>query len=381
MLACRDLFDIPRDVAYLSAASYSPLPLATQAAGRAAVGNKGRPWQLGPEFILQQNERVRGAAARLIGAEAGDVAIVPSVGYGVASAAKFLVVPRGGRVLVLADDHTSPVLEWHARAQAGGFTVETIAVPGDGDWTSAVLSSIARKDAAPLALASISSVHWADGAMLDIHAIAAALRRQGSALLVDATQAVGVVSIDVRAFDPDVLVFPTYKWLLGPYGRAFMYVAKRHHGGIPLEQTSIGRRNVRAENDIYFQDLAYLPDARRYDMGERDHFLSIPMTSASLDLVHELTPDAIAQRTQQLTARLADGLAGLPVAFTPARHRSPHILSLGFPRGVPADLAGRLAKANVYGAMRLGRLRLSPHVYNDEIDCDRAIAALQAVLA
>ena len=47
--------------------------------------------------------------------------------------------------------------------------------------------------------------------------------------------------------------------MLGPYGRAFLYVAKRHQDGMPLEQTAAGRRNVRAENTIYFADTATSP--------------------------------------------------------------------------------------------------------------------------
>jgi hypothetical protein len=64
----RALFDIPREVCYLNAASYSPLPLATLEAGRAAVGNKGRPWLLDHDFAQQQYERTRKAAAALIDA-------------------------------------------------------------------------------------------------------------------------------------------------------------------------------------------------------------------------------------------------------------------------------------------------------------------------
>ena len=40
----RALFDIPREVCYLNAASYSPLPLKTLEAGLNAVARKGRPW-------------------------------------------------------------------------------------------------------------------------------------------------------------------------------------------------------------------------------------------------------------------------------------------------------------------------------------------------
>src|SRR5215472_8985633 len=135
----RALFDIPPDVCYFNAASYSPLPLRTLEAGRAAVGRKGRPWLIDNAFAHQQHERTRKAAAALINAAPEDVALVSSVGYGVATAAKSFVVPAGARVLVLEDDHSSPVLEWMSRAAAGAFTVEAVRRPGDGDWTAAVL--------------------------------------------------------------------------------------------------------------------------------------------------------------------------------------------------------------------------------------------------
>src|SRR5262245_4830754 len=125
----RELFDIPRDVCYLNSASYSPLPLKTQEAARAAVGHKGRPWLLDAGFANRPHERARNAAARLIRADPADVALIPSVSYGVATAAKLLTIPRGARVIVLENDHSSPVLEWRTRADAHGFTVETVSQP------------------------------------------------------------------------------------------------------------------------------------------------------------------------------------------------------------------------------------------------------------
>ena len=109
--------------------------------------------------------------------------------------------------------------------------VDTVRQPDDADWTSAVLAAIERAGAPPVALASISSVHWSDGGLIDIERVAAALRKQGALFLIDATQSVGVLPLDVRAIDPDFVIFPTYKWLIGPYGRAFLYIAKRHQGG------------------------------------------------------------------------------------------------------------------------------------------------------
>ena len=375
----RDLFDIPRDVCFLNAATWSPLPLAVQEAGRAAIARKGQPWKLSADFQSGQYERARKAAAALIGADSGDVTLISSVGYGVATAGKVMTIPRGSRVLVLQDDHTSPVLEWVGRAEAGGFTVDSVKQPGDGDWTSAVLEAIARPGAAPLALASISSVHWSDGGAVDLARISAALKKSGAALLVDATHDVGVRHVNVKALDPDFLIFPTYKWVLGPYGRAFMYVAKRWQNGVPLEQTSGARKGVSAEDTVYFRDTSYKDGAQRYDMGERDHFISMEMAAVGMEMMASWGNDAIVERLSMLTTKLADGLGNLNVRLLDPKLRAPHILSLAFPKGMAPDLPKKLAAENVHAAPRLGRLRISPHVYNDEQDVERFVEVFRRV--
>ncbi len=380
MLPCqRALFDIPRDVCFLNAASWSPLPLAVQEAGRAAVGRKGQPWKLESNFQSQQYERARKAAAALIGADPADVALIPSVGYGVATAGKVMAIPRGSRVLVLQDDHTSPVLEWMSRAETGGYTVETVKQPADGDWTSAVLEAIERPGAAPLALVSISSVHWSDGGALDMPRVAQAAKEKGAALLVDATHDAGVRRIDVKTLDPDFLIFPTYKWVLGPYGRAFMYVAKRRQNGVPLEQISASRKAVSAEDTVYFRDVSYVEGARRYDMGERDHFISLEMAAVGMEMMAGWGNEPIVARLSMLTDRLADGLANSGVRVIDKKLRAPHVLSLQFPQGMAQDLPKKLAAENVYAAPRLGRLRISPHVYNDEEDVERFVEVFRKV--
>jgi len=372
----RALFEMPRHICYLNSASYSPLPLKTQEAARAAVGRKAMPWTLDWGFANRQHERARAAAARLIDAEPADIALIPSISYGVATAAKILTIERGTRIIVLENDHSSPVLEWQTRADAQGFVVETVRRPDDGDWTSAVLAAIERSGAPPIDLASISSVHWSDGGLIDIEKVGAALRQRGARFLIDATHGVGVLAMDVRRLDPDFVIFPTYKWLLGPYGRAFLYVAKRHQGGIPLEQTAFGRRDVRAENAVYFADVRYLADARRYDMGERDHFISMEMASIGMEMMADWGASAVMERLLMLTERIAEGVRGFGVSVPERRLRAPHILSLGFEKGMPAGLVEGLATEDIYVAPRLGRMRVSPHVFNDEEDADRFVAAL-----
>ncbi len=373
----RLLFDIPREVCYLNAASWSPLPIAAQEAGRAGVARKGRPWLIDAAFPAGQHERARRAAARLINADADDVALISSVSYGVAAAAKLVTVPAASRVLVLENDHSSAVLEWVTRAPSGRFTVEAVPQPRDGDWTAAVLAAIERPGAPPVALASISSVHWSDGGTVELDRVAASLRARGAMLLVDATHAAGVMAIDVKSLDPDFLVFPTYKWLLGPYGRAFLYVAKRRQDGVPLEQTSYGRRAISSERESYYRDVGFIAGARRFDMGERDHFISLEMASIGMEMMAQWGCDAVASRLAALTTRLADGLRNCGVTFSDAGARAPHILSLRFAAGMPQGLIERLAAEQVFVAPRIGRLRISPHVYNDEGDVDRFVATFR----
>ena len=377
----RALFDIPVSVCYLNAAAVGPLPLAVKAAGETGVARKAQPWAIEPGNAQRQFERARAAAARLINAEPDDVALISSISYGIATAGKVLPVTAGTRVLLLQDDHTSPVLEWLARAETQGFIVETVQRPDDGDWTAALLAAVGRQGAPPVGLASISSVHWADGGAIDLTRVGAALKAQGANFVIDATHGAGIMPIDVRALDPDFLVFPTYKWVLGPYGRAFLYVAKRWQNGVPIEQASSGRRAINSEQAPYMRDTAYVANARRYDMGERDHYISLEMASVGMELVASWGSDAIIERLRMLTDRLADGLRNSGVLVSDARVRAPHILSLRFPGGMPEDLVERLAAEGVYVSPRLGLMRISPHVYNDEADIDHFIETFRRLAA
>lgn len=376
----RELFDVPREVCYLNAAAWSPLPRAVQEAGHAGVARKARPWLLDRDLQNTQHERARRAAAALVNAEPRDIALIPSVSYGVATAGKILRIPPASRVLVLEEDHVSPVLEWMHRAPEAGFTVETVRRPQGSGWTEALLEAIARPGAAPVALASISSVHWSDGGLVDLAHVAAALRAAGAMLVVDATHHVGVLETDVRALDPDLLIFPTYKWTLGPYGRAFAYVARRHQQGAPLEQTGFGRVGISSETSPYMRDLSYRPDAGRFDMGERDHFISLEMAAVGMEYLAGLGIAAVSARLQALTDGLAARVEALPVRLMERRFRAPNLLCLEFPGGMDAGLVPRLAAGGVHVAARVGRMRISPHVYNDEADLDRFAAVLAEAL-
>ena len=101
---------------------------------------------------------------------------------------------------------------------------------------------------------------------------------------------------------------------------------------MPLEQTSYGRRAIASERPTYFADTDFVSDARRFDMGERDHFISLEMASIGMEMMAQWGSAAVVERLRMLTGRLADGLRDCDVVIPDARMRAPHILSLGFPR-------------------------------------------------
>ncbi len=85
-------------------------------------------------------------------------------------------------------------------------------------------------------------------------------------------------------------------------------------------------------------------------------------------------------RLRMLTDLIAEGLRNSGVLVSDPRVRAPHILSLSFPKGMPEGLIERLAAAHIYVAPRLGRVRISPHVYNDEADVQRFVEGFRKLM-
>ncbi len=292
-LACqRSQFEIPEGVSYLDAAAWTPLPTAVRRAGEAGILAKARPWKHSRTEFPAMTERARRVAAALIGAQSEDVAVVGSVSYAMATAASNLAPPPGGRILRVADEFPSLCLPFDRLAAERSLTVEEVARPVDGDWTTALLDAIDRPGAPPLAIATLTPSHWTDGTVIDLDRLAPAVCAAGAALIIDATQAVGAVAVDVRRWQPDFLAFPTYKWVLGPYGLAFLYASPAHRDGRALEEHN-GNRPA-------------CSGLHRFDRGEVNDPVAVGMAEAGLGMIAEWSVPAIAARLAMLTDRLAE---------------------------------------------------------------------------
>ncbi|MCJ2068048.1 aminotransferase class V-fold PLP-dependent enzyme [Methylobacterium sp. J-030] len=363
----RHLFEVPAEVSYLDAAAWSPLPLCVRAAGETGLLTKRRPWDYPRSTIPAWVERARAAAARLIGAGPDDVAIVGAVSHAMAVAARNLAPVPGGRLLRVADEFPSLRFAFDRLAAARGLTVEEVPWPPDGDWTAALLAALARPGAPPLALATLTPLHWTDGSLIDLDRLAPAVNATGAALVIDATQAVGAIPVDVTRWRPDFLAFPTYKWALGPYGLAFLYAAPHRQDGTAFDE-HVGNRPPAV-------------GARRYDRGELNDPVALPMAAAGLELIAAWGAPAVTARLRGLTDRLAESLGALGLPIAPRSLRAPHILGVRPSGGLPAELVNDLHRNGVFASERGGGLRLSPHVWVSEDDLVRCTDAIRISLA
>ena len=371
----RDLFEVPRDVAYLNNGSFTPLPRAVRAAGQAGVAAKSAPWRIDRDADADHLEAVRASAGRFVGAAARDIAVVNAAAYGIATAAANLDVGRGTRILMIDGEFPSAALAWARLAGERGATLDLVPRPIDGDWTAALHERIAAPGLPPVGVAVLTPVVWTDGTLIDLEQLVGPLRAQGAAIVVDATQGAGVLPLDVARLGADYLMFPTYKWLLGPYTLAFLYVAPHRQDGRPLEQHGAGR--VGGAGPFHGTLGPMAPGAARFDMGQRTNPVGLPMALAGMELLHGWGRDALAARLRQTTDALAERAEAAGLSVVPRPLRSPHLLGLRVPAGGSAGaVVASLEASGVYVAERGGVIRVSPHIYNDEGDVARFGAAV-----
>ena len=366
----RHLFEIPDDVAYFNCASLAPQLRSVRAAGDAALARRGAPWTIGTRDWFDEVEELRALFARLIGGEADGVALIPATSYGLAVAAQNVEASDGDRVLLIADDYPSNVYTWRAWARRTGAEVLTV----ESDAVLAALDERVR-------VVSVPNVRWTDGALVDLPRVAERAREVGALLAVDATQSLGAMPLDLPAVRPDYLVASGYKWLLGPFSVAYMYVAERHRSGRPIEENWINRAGTEDFAGLTAYSDEYRPGARRFDVGQRTNFMLTPMAIAALRQLLEWGVESVAGTLAETTGRIEHEARRRGLDVLPADRRGPHMLGISVPSERQAAIAAQLAEANVFVGMRGSVMRVSPHLHVTEADVERLFAALDRALA
>jgi selenocysteine lyase/cysteine desulfurase len=371
----RHRFDIPDEVAYLNCAYFSPQPRAVREAGLAALNTKAHPWKVVPGDFFTPGERLRELFAGLVNGDGDGVGFAPSVSYAVGVAARNVEVGPGRNVVMLAEQFSSDVYPWRAKVAEDGGGIVTVPHPGDAAWTDALVHHIDDDTA----VVAVSNVHWTDGRKVDLVKVGEAARSVGAALVVDVSQSLGAVRFDVEAVQPDFVVAVGYKWLMGPYSHGYLWAAPHRRGGMPIEQTWTSRMGSEDFSRLVDYTDELKAGARRYDYGEWSNFTLLPMATAALELIAELTPEGIGATIAPLTDRLERGAVEIGLQPVRSQHRFEHMMGVRFPGGIPGALRPALAAADVHVSVRSDSVRVSPNVYNTESDIDRLLEVFDTV--
>jgi selenocysteine lyase/cysteine desulfurase len=368
----RSFFPVTRQLAYLDNAGVAPISTRVEEAlARFAGEASQRGAQHYDDFYDAEIERVRGRAARLLGARPEEIAFVKNTTEGLGLVAVGLDWRPGDQVVSCDLEYPSNVYPWWSLRQRG---VETVMLRGrDG---SLPLDSVERALASPRTrLLALSSVEFGSGARNDLEALGKLCRERGVLFCVDAIQSLGCLPLDAERCGIDFLAADGHKWLLSVEGCGIFYCSRRV---IDLVTPRIvGWRNVADNRDFDRYHLDLQPGAGRFEEGT-PNTAGIFALGAALDLLLELGVDAIGRRVLELSERLVEGLTqrGAQVLSPREPGQASGIVSFRLSEEPPGRSVERLRDRGVIVVARRGGVRASPHFYNDPADLDRLLGAL-----
>ncbi len=369
--AFRRQMPIAEKWAYFDHAAVSPLPQparhAIAAWAEEATCEGDTVW---PQWS-QRVEDLRQLAARMIGADSAEIALVRSTSHGISLVAEGFPWQPGDNVVTLADEFPTNQYPWLNLADRG---VETRRVPvGDGGVD---LNRLAEACDRRTRIVSLSWVGYASGWRADLDQVTDLVHRCGALLLVDAIQALGVFPLDVRRTPIDFLAADGHKWMLGPEGAGVFYLRREHLDR--LRPVGVGWNSVAHAHDFGRIELVWRPTAERFEGGSQNMVGMIGFR-ASLELLAEFGAPALSARVLEITdfaCRQLEEIGGV-IKSDRRREHSSGIVSFDLPGRDLAAVRQHCLERRVVLSHRGGRLRISPHAYNNEEDVARLIDALK----
>ena len=358
---------------YLNAASTGPMPQRAVDVANHWTALRAAPHRIPLSLMMDAAATARAQFARLVGADASEIALMPNTTYGLNLAARALPM-RPGVVLTFEGEFPSCVYPFQALGSQG-ITLEFIR-PRDGlPDEDTLIAAIARPDVVAVV---ISWVQFATGYVVDLMRIGAACRANGVFFIVDGIQGCGIREIDLHALPVDIFASGAQKWQLSPWGTGFVYV----RGALitAIEPHDVGWACMKASADyarLTDYEFDYVDDARRFEVVTiAYHDFAVANASTGLLLEHGVA--AIAAHIESLGDRVvawAQSRSDVRL-ITPADAARRAGVVAFVPRDVHG-MAGRLRNAGVVHVVREGAIRLAPHCYNTHEEINAVLMLLE----
>ena len=373
--ASRQEMPICEKYAYFDHAAVAPL---TQAAGEAIQNWVGEAMQDGDAVWMQwasQLTRCRELAAQLITASTDEIALIPNTTLGIHYIAAGIPWKPGDGVLAVANEFPSNLLAWKQLAQLG-VDVSIYQPESDGRID---LERLLAMVTPATKLVAVSWVGFSSGFRINPGELAAELHRRGVLLLLDSIQGLGVFDLNVQRDGVDFAVADGHKWMLGPEGAGILYIRREHLEW--LRPVGVGWNSVRNSFTFSATELDWRESAARYEGGSHSMvgFAGLSSSLAWMQRMRDafgerIWEESVLDNTQWAVTALRE--AGATVQRPGRIEQQSGIVSFSWRDEDPQIVRQRCLKDRVVLSCRLGRLRISPHGYNNRDDIGRLIESL-----
>jgi selenocysteine lyase/cysteine desulfurase len=328
------------------------------------------------------------SVARLLGTESRNIAFTENATVSNLQAISSIPFTAGDLILTTRNDYASNQIQFLSLQRR--LSVRVLRAPDDaaGGVDVQAMANLIR-DQRPK-LVCVTHVPTNSGLVQDVDAIGAACRQAEVLYLVDACQSVGQMPVDVRSIQCDFLSASARKYLRGPRGCGFLYVADRvlDRGLMPLFV------DMRGADWIAADSYRAAPDARRFENWEFAWALVLA-TGAAAQYATALGLESIQARVRALARRLRESLATIDrvrvldrgpelsgtVSIATAGASPPALVAALRERRINVSAQSRVSAVIDYDDKGVSAsLRISPHYYNTEDEIGQAVAALRELL-
>ncbi len=379
----KDKFDLDQEVSYLNGAYMSPLLRSAIEAGYSGVDMKRRPYEISIPDFFDPAEQLKAQYAEILNIlNPHQIALTPSVSYGLANAANNIHIPKGkNKIIVLEEQFPSNYYIWADLAKKHDLRIETVGPTEPANrgatWNQNILSAI---DDSTL-LVAMCHAHWADGTLFDLVAIGERCRAHDALLIIDGTQSFGALPYDQAEVQADIIAAAGYKWLMGPYALGFCYFSEAFLDGHPIEMSWINRKDSQDFKNLVNYKTEYRSGAQRYEMGEAANFINIPIALAGTTQILEWGVDQIQSYSTELLTPYLDRLIELGLIIEDSQYRTDHLFGIRIPDDSMSLIQQRCEEADIKVSYRGDAIRVSLHVYNEPKDLDKLYEVLSSVYA